>query len=628
MKPSNVLPLAAAIGLASATHAVQAAPAAVDETMIVTANRVETPITDVLAPVSVITAADIEALQITNMNEVLSRMTGVDTTTSGGPGSNNSIYIRGGNTVHTLVLIDGVRVNSATLGQTQIELLDLSNVERVELVRGPASALYGADAVAGVLQVFTKKQQADTLTLKAEFGSQEWSRTGFRAGFGNDDTHLTLGATHEAMNGFDRRETDTFGNDDDDNYRNTQFNASFTHNWTQNHTFRATYMLNEGHSEIDSICRNGSFAQVACLPFADTRQEVLNLEELWQVNDSLRLQAQIARTIDETDNGDDLVTGEEVSGSDSAFETTKDTYAVQAHWNLNEKVALTAGGEYYNDEVESTNAYLDDERDNVAWFVQGQFDLGNHNIQLGLRNDDNEAYGSHTTQTLAWGYRLNDQLRLIASWGTAFRAPTFNDLYWPENPFGVGNPDLDPEESENSELALKFAQGPHRANLAVYRNRVDGMINWAPVIPFDFGGQWTPSNLDDVLVEGFEVDYAFSQGAWSASVNYAWTDAVDLAIDDPLPNRPRKTFNADIDYGFGNWQLGAGLRLRGDRTTRDWQTPTLPGFGVLDLRANYRFSETLRIDASLTNVLDKEYTQHVGYNEQGRGFKVGVSYSL
>lgn len=613
MKKFTLLPLVASLSAIAA-----ASDSKIDETMIVTANRTETPISQVLSPVSVITASDIERLQITQMTDLLSRMTSVESLSSGGPGSTNGIFIRGGNTDHTLVLVDGVRMNSATNGSTSLELLDLSNIERIELVRGPASSLYGSDALSGVLHIITKDSQEETLTLSADYGSQDWAKTSVRAAGGNDTTTWVLGLSHETFDNFDRREIDTASNDDNDNYRNSQINASLKHQWVDGVSTKVTYQLNKGESERDESCAT------SCLHYSDHRQELLNIENNWQVDDALLLKAQIARSVDFTENADDVT-----PATGSFFKTTKDTYLLQANYTLNENVQWVLGSEYYNDKVKSSSDFLATSRENMAWFGQMVVDLGDFDVQLGLRNDDNEAFGSHNTQSLALGYQVSDTSKVIASWGTAFRAPTFNDLYWPENQYGVGNVDLTPEESENMELAFKYSDNGHRFNAAIFKNRIDGLIDWAPVIPGDFFGQWTPSNLADVRIKGFELEYGYVNGALSSNINYSWTDADDLATDDRLKNRARRVFNADVDYTVMQaLVVGASLRARSERYTNNRSNPELPGFGTVDLRANYQATDSVLVDASVTNIFDKEYVVREGFNEQGIGFKVGVTYRM
>ena len=295
MKKFTLLPLVAGLSVIAS-----ASDSKIDETMIVTANRTETPISKVLSPVSVITSADIERLQITQMTDLLSRMTSVESLSSGGPGSTHGIFVRGGNTDHTLVLVDGVRMNSATNGSTSVELLDLSNIERIELVRGPASSLYGADALSGVLQIITKDSQEETFTLRADYGSQDWAKTTVRATGGNDTTTWALGLSHETFDDFDRREIDGFLNGDDDNYRNSQISANLRHQWAENVSTKVTYQLNKGESERDNNCKNSSRVEVPCQPYSDHRQELLNIENNWQVDERLLLKAQIARSVDIT----------------------------------------------------------------------------------------------------------------------------------------------------------------------------------------------------------------------------------------------------------------------------------------------------------------------------------------
>ena len=623
MKNLILLPLAVSFSVAATAQTTQ-----VDETMVVTANRIEVPLTQVLAPVSVLTSADIERLQITQITDLLSRMTGMEAVSTGGAGSANGIFVRGGDTKHTLVLVDGVRVSSATLGSSALQFLDLSNIDRVELIRGPASSLYGADAISGVLQIITKKSQAETLVVSAGVGSQGWSRMGARVSAGNEQTRVTLGVSREQLNDFDRRELNTFLNGDDDKYRNVQLTTGVTHAWSEKVFSRVSYQLDKADIESDNSCLDAFWSEVACQPFSDNRLEVLNISNSWQLTDEFSLIAQAARSVDSSNNGDYVALASVVEGSDSRIKTTRDSYSLQSNYKVDDALGVVVGAEYYNDKVKSSNDYLATSRDNMAWFGQLRYSLGDHSVQLGLRTDDNEAFGTHNTQSVTWGYQIDHQLRLIASWGTAFRAPSFNDLYWPADPYGIGNPALSPEEGENVDLAIKYNGEHHRASATIFRNTVDGLINWAPVDPNNFYGQWTPSNIDDARMEGFELEYGYVAGSWSANANYSWTDAEDTGKGTRLNDRARRLFHADLDYVADRLTLGASLIAKGDRFSDVANTRRVPGFAVVDVRVGYELNAGLDLSASLTNAFDREYVQREGFNEQGRGFKLGVTYKM
>jgi len=622
MKSFALLPLVAAVSLS----AVAATP--VDETLVVTANRMATPISEVLAPVSVMTAADIERLNISQMSELLSRMASIETPTSGGVGTTTSVFVRGGNTNHTLVLLDGVRINSATLGSTALQHLDVSNIESVELVRGPASSLYGADAVSGVLQIISKKVAGKHFTVSSELGSNDWQSTHVRLGNGNDTTQWSLALGYEELGGFDRSTLDTFHNDDEDSYRNTQLSGNLSHQWNDAVSSRFSVQHNDGETESDNECLNGFYAEVACKPYAEFKQELYNLDNTWQVNDSLLLKAQLAHSVDTSKNFDDVASAAEVAGSDSYMITRKDTLVLQGDYRFSDTLALVLGGEYITDEVESSSAYSSTERDNKAFFGVLNYDLGKHSLQVGLRSDDNEAFGRHTTESVAWGYQLAESLRLIASWGTAFRAPTFNDLYWPEDPYGRGNAALSPEESENTELALKYSGENQTFSAAVFKNNIDGLIEWAPVDANDPWGQWQPSNVDNAQIEGFELDYAVTLDQFTATANYTWLDADNENTDKRLINRARRQLNVDLDYAVAAWRYGLSLKARSDFYADINNTRRYGGYGVVDLRSHYALTPQLNLSASLINIFDKELTERENFADAGRGFKVGFSYSL
>ncbi len=579
------------------------------EPIVVTASRVVQTADETLASVTVIDREEIEKQQAVSVPDLLRGVPGLVVSNSGGPGSPSSLFLRGTNSDHVLVMIDGVKVGSPTLGTTPFEHIPVEQIERIEIVRGPRSSLYGSEAVGGVVQIFTRR------------GGGEWSPS-FSLGGGRYGTYKGSAALsggggsawfNATLSGVDTRGFNACDGEpgvagcftrepDTDGYRNLSGSLRAGYRFDNGTEVDTHWLRTEGDTEFDGDFQNES----------ETVQQVLGAGVRLSPTDIWALSLKAGRSRDDSDNFKDGVFS-------TRFETERDTVSLQNDISVAEDHLLTLGLDYQDDRVGGSTAYPVTSRDNNGLFGQYLRRFGLHDIQASLRGDDNEQFGSHTTGGLAWGYEFADGLRLTASYGTAFRAPTFNQLYFPD----FGNPDLRPEESESIELGLSGRVGWGNWSLNAYQTDLDDLI------AFD-ANTFAPGNIEAARIRGLEavVDARFLD--WDLGANLTLLDPLNRGSgpnrDNLPPRRAEWSLRVDLDRAFGRFSLGATLLAVGRRYDDIANTLELDAYATVDLRAEYRLAQAWRIQARADNLFDEDYETASFYNQPGRSLFLTLRY--
>lgn len=603
------LSVSVALGLCYGTLA-SAQDSASSEEMLVTASRIEQSAIKVLASTSVITEEDIQRSQAVSLPDVLQRLPGISIDHNGGLGANAAIRMRGTESDQVLILIDGVRTSSASNGATALQHIPVDQIERIEVVRGPRSSLYGAEAMGGVIQVFTKRGSDDARSFSpnahVEYGSHETAiaSAGFSGKAGDTRYNFQLG--HKDSDGMNRTVGSTGADTDDDGYRESNLSTAVEHRFNNNVSAGFSYLLSQGTTEFDG----GS---------ADDETEFEN--ESISTFLSAALSKQLSTRIELGRYRDD----QETLGSfNNIFNTKRKSALLQTDYALTGEQTLTAGFEYYVDAVNSSEGFTEDERDNEAVFVQYLANLGRFSVQSSLREDDNEAFGNATTGSLALGVTLASQTTVSLSYGTAFKPPTFNDLYYPFTDFGfgytfVGNPDLDPEESETLELAVRSRIDQVSLSLAVYKTNIDDLIVSAGS---------TMDNIDESDILGAEASLQMPVLGWSLDFSVEYVDAVDADTDKRLEYRPRGKATLDLYRQFGRWDVTLCWLTEGSRVTGG---NDLGGYNVTDLKVGYNASNALTVGFNVGNIFDNDYTlidSFRTYRTEGQTAAVFARYAL
>ncbi|WP_020394751.1 TonB-dependent receptor domain-containing protein [Thiolinea disciformis] len=586
--------------------------------VVITAGRKAEPETQTIIPVTVFTRAQIERSQVNSLPELLAQVPSLNVQTKGGFGKQSSIFLRGTNSNHVLVLVDGVRAGSATLGLTSFEYIPLDQVERIEVVRGPRSSLYGSEAIGGVIQIFTRKgSTTKKLTPKASIGAGSSStykaNVGFSAG-SVEDSWFNVNVATERSKGIDvlgsypLYPSGTGYEKDRDGYRMNSITLNAGKRFAKDIETEFHVLKTQGDSDYD-----GSFENET-----DFKQQVVSGKISAPVHQRVKLSAQVGESRDWQKQYKDAV-------YTSLFETKRDNASLQADIRLGEKGSLSLGLDRLEDQVASNSTYAKTNRTTTGVFTAYQQQFGANSVDASLRRDDNEQYGGQTTGGLAFAHDFGNGLRATASYATAFKAPTFNDLYYPYD----GNPNLKPEKGRNVELGLSQKLDSWDWGAQVFQNRISDLIEWQQVSPDD-PYTWKPMNVAAARIRGVELSTSKKLGQWRVSAN-ATLQQPDVTkgsnANKQLLYRPERLLNLNLDRRLGNqWEVGSTLHAESQRFTDPANVTTVAGFGTVDLRARYQINRDWVLSTKLGNILDKDYESSKGYHQQGRNAFVSLNY--
>jgi vitamin B12 transporter len=603
------LALALAAGFAAPVCA-DSLPVFVGETIVVTPTGTGQPLAAPLQHTSVITRADIESSAALDLATLLRQESGVEIAQTGGPGSQAAIRIRGSESDHVLVLIDGVRVNSASTGATALDQLMLDEVERIEIVRGNVSSVYGSEAIGGVVQIFTRRG-AGTIrpTVTVGIGTDDTRKLAASIGGALGDTRLHLGVARNQTDGFSSARAEFVptpfvfapADVDDDAYENTTFNLALSHRLSQDHSIGLTGFRSDGDTAFDGVFSNHSEQTLTALSVYS--------ENRWLPGWQSRIQA--SQGSDHLNVDLDGVPGD-------SFRTRNR----QLVWHNTVDAgpgALRLGVEGLWQRFDSNQAYAEDARRVGSALAGYTMALGAHEAQFNLRHDDTSDVGGATTGLIGYGYRLTPVLRVSGSYSTAFRAPTFNELY---GPFG-SNPALDPERARSAELGLTYNGTLGLARVTAFATRTRDLIIFpAPT--------FTATNVDRAENRGIEVSWQGALAGFDTRAAFTAQNPEDAATGLGLLRRAERFGSVSLGGGLGDtldWRaevLASGARPDIHATT--FARTTVPGYAVLNLNLGWRPAHDWKLTGKLLNVFDKDYSLVHGYNTQGRALFVELAY--
>ncbi|WP_028112432.1 TonB-dependent receptor domain-containing protein [Ferrimonas kyonanensis] len=596
--------------LSLALCASYAATAAPDyETIVVTADRFDSAPEQQLAVVNTIERVEIEELAPISVVDILERLPGLSVTRTGGGGQSANISIRGSESDHVLVLIDGVRISSATLGSVSFSSLAPEQVERIEVVKGSRAAVWGSDAIGGVVQIFTRRLEGGQWYASGAVGSNNYSRLSAGAGISHGDGRTSLTISSDQSDGFDvKRDSET----DDDGYERITAGITGEQSLSEQWQLNWSGQYNTGNYEYDN--------SVPYSNEADYDNFFWNLEAQYDNNDfSSKLSAGQAR-----DYNDNFRDGQPAH---SIYETRRDQLSWINQYQASSGLTLSGGVDYYNESVRGD--YAEDERDVVGVFALARADLGAWLLEGVVRYDDVENIDSEVSYNTSVAYRFNDQWRLSASYGTAFKAPTFNDLYWPEQ----GNPELVSETSENVDLTLNYAGNGYNAYISVFQNKVDDLINWAKTGEQDDNGWdiYKPFNVDKATLKGLELGSDFELFGLQHQLAYTYLDAEDDSKGEQLEGRSEHEFDYSAAYVLSQWDLRVDYHYQGKRNDGDTNYDGNPDFispyHKVDVSVGYAFTQGWKVRLKANNLLDEEVISNGSYYGPGAEWYLSLSYS-
>ncbi|MGY3266973.1 TonB-dependent vitamin B12 receptor [Lysobacter sp. HA35] len=583
------------------------------DTVVVTANRAPVAVRDVLAPVEVIDRAEIERSQARSLPDLLRGRAGISIGNQGGLGKLTTLFMRGSESDHVLVLVDGVRMGSATSGLVAFQDIPVELIDRIEIVRGPRSSLYGSEAIGGVIQIFTKRDTG-ALTPRMSIGAGSRDTYEASAGFGGRVGRGWLGAdySHQETRGFDSCRgffdpvtfdgAGCFTNEPDrDGYTRDALSLRGGIDIADGWKADANALRAEGDNEYDGFYNRSKVVQ-----------QVIGGGVTWTPSSNASLRLQAGRNRDASDN----FSGATFQGD---FASNRDTASLQGDFTVAEGQRLSAGAEWQRDRIDGTTPYALKQRIDRAGFVQYQGDFGALDLQASVRHDDNQQFGGHSTGNLAFGVAFASQWRVTLGAGTAFKAPTFNELYYP----CCSNSALQPESSRTIEAGVAWSGAVSGARLDLYQTTVDDLISYS-------AASLRPENISRSRLRGAELSGNTTLAGWTASGSISWVDAKnrsDGLSGFLLPRRARESARLDLDHDFGAFRFGITGAGEGARYDDLGNTRRLGAFATFDLRAEYAFTPALRLQARVENVFDRTYETVEYYRQPGRGLFVTLRYA-
>ena len=591
----------------------------VAEPLVVTSGRLAEPQAQATAATTVFKRDDIERLQVSSVTELLERVPGLSVVRTGGAGSQTGVFLRGTSTAQTLVLVDGQRIAAASSGTSSLEFLAPEQIERIEVVRGARSALYGSDAIGGVIQIFTRQGDGQGLKPYARLatGSDSTYQRSLGLSGGDKRTRFHLGAALDESAGIDATRDGFGANGDDDASRNRSLSLNLSHRFNDNLQVGLSALDQRGQVEYDDVF-------TGLLPTTDFQVSSLSGFIDGRLNERWSSRLGIGHSKDQRDTGDDSL-----AAPDYSF-FTYTTYRDSASWvntlTLSDNQQILAGADWYEDRLHSSTAFAEDSRWNRAAFLQHRYTGDTFSTELGLRHDDNQQFGRENTWNAALTLPLNSANDLILSYSEGFRAPTFNDLYDP----WAGNPDLQAERSKSYEIQWRSRYSDTGSlQTSVYRTDIEDAIV-ANEVSF-----YVPQNVQHAWINGFEAAVQQELFGWQGNLALALIDPRDRASGHTLLRRAKRTLSLDLDRRFGDVSLGAGWRAVSGRYDDADNEIEMSGYGLLSFRAAWQAMPELGLSLKLDNLLDKDYAEatystpngRFGYNSAGRTALFAVTWT-
>lgn len=592
--------------------------------VVISANRQVQARNDSSAANTVFTRADIDRLQPTSVTDLLSRVPGVQVAPTGGRGSLPGIFIRGTKAAQSLVLVDGQRIANTTTGDSGLQYLNVDQIERVEVLRGSRSVIYGSDAIGGVIQVFTRRNAEQGLQprLKLGFGSnQTWERSLGLSG-GDEHTRFNLGASLDETAGINASHASFPSDGDHDAYRNQSISLNLSHLFSDELEVGFNLLDNRGKSEYDNSYGryNGATGQsVGQKPYTDYTVSSASGYVDAKLNETWQSRLELGHSENRDTKRDTL------SDDFSVFNTYRDSVNWQNDLTLNEQNNLIVGGDWYEDRFHGSTTFTENSRWNRAAFVQHRFHSEWFSTELGLRRDQNQQFGSQNSWSGTLTVPVNPDNDLLLSYSEGFRAPTFNDLYYPDTQYS--NPNLQPETSKSYELQWRSQlTDSTRVEASLYRTDL------SDAIILDAG---KPQNVASARINGFEASLKQEVFGWQGNLGLSLIDPRDRDSGHTLARRARRTLNLDLDRQFDKLGVGASWQAISSSYDDEANRNRLGGYALLGLRSSWALNREVSLSLKVDNVLDRSYARakysYLGeaqnYREEGRVWMVGLTWT-
>ena len=583
--------------------------------VFVTATRTSIPKKNVIADITLISEEEIKLAGSSSLPELLQRQPGIEISNNGGQGKVSTLFLRGASSTHSVILLDGIRIDSATAGLTAIENIPLSQIEKIEIVRGPASSLYGQDAIGGVIQIFTKKG-LNGFKPYISFGYGKYNTSIAQGGIrgGDDTTSYAINLSSQNSRGFSAFEPNTnpaatanIYNLDKDGYRNKSVSASLSHKINEKLDINFQYFLSQGKNKYDNRFANSD----PSIDWKNTQdQESLSGTVNSQLTNYWKSSFRVGLGID-----DYVEKQRYISGATREVDNVYKTIQNQITWQNDLILPLGSLVLLYDKLDQKINvtdtSYSKKDRQNDAYMIGYNLNQANHNFQANVRKDFNSVYRDATTGNIGYSYAINSNWSIASSFGTAFRSPTFNYLY----AGSYANPDLQPEKSKNIEAQLKYQSDAEFFSFVTFKNKITDFII------SDGTTGYRPYNINTAEIYGATVSSSHFMNHFQVKSSFTVQSPMNESADKYLPRRSNFFGTVGLNYFIQNWNLGFEATGSGNRYNDAANLFNIPGYIKTNLFADYQINKNLTMNARVDNVLGKNYTYAYEGNPTTDGFR-------
>ena len=602
-----VAPLVGAITIACASTTTFAEQAnsqdvVILDPIVVTASKIATKASDVPARITVISQDEIQKNPALNLNDLVKQEAALNTVQSGGLGQTTSIFTRGTNSNHTLVLKDGAALTEGINGKNNTELLELSDVSQIEILKGPASVQYGSDAIGGVIQLLTDTPDRNSVFLTGLYGENNTYKAILGADLFQNGFYAQIRGQRLESDGSQVLNTQ----DEDEKAAYDQKGYSAKVGYTQdNFNTSVSISENQGVNQYLDFTAGTNTAK------RDFKNQLVNWLGQYQINDALKINARYSNYQDQATY---------IETYSYAYDSERNEGDINLNWAFSPTQNVLLGVSTQDTDV--TYDYLDGEQSlgSTGYYLQHQYNGERVHTQAGIRLEDDDQFGQHTVGQVAGRFQIAPLTSIYANIGTAFKAPTAYQLY----AAGYGNQDLEPEESVSYEIGLdqQFDYGLS-AFASVYYTEVENLIGTNVA--------WQYVNIKDANMTGGELGLKWKNDQLFASAEYAYVKTEDESTGLELIRRPRQTLTLTAGYDDGTYGVNTSLVAHSDAKAQDTENSIIvPGYATVDLNAFWNVNPNLKLFTNIQNIGDVKYkavysSTDTWYVDGGRQANVGVT---
>jgi vitamin B12 transporter len=583
-------------------------------TVVITATRTPELADQSLSAVAVIDSREIARRQALSLQELFQGEAGIQINNNGGLGKVSSVYLRGTEAEEVLVLVDGIRMGSVSLGTTAFQYVPVDQIDHIEIVRGPRSSVYGSEAIGGVIQIFTRGPadgfRSEASAARGSHSTQSY--TGALAGKA-EGLGYSVAASYLDSDGYPNCRGIPYPpgggcyvlDPTPDGYHNASGSARLRYDLTDEADVEASVLHAQGGTRYAGLVSNHE----------DFIQQAVTVGGHWSPVAALKLTVLAGRSRDEAQESLNLAIT-----PGTRFDTTRDNASVQADWHLAARQLLSLGSDYLRDQLSSDTPFPVTSRRIVGVFGIYQGAIGREQWSVSARHDKNQQFGERSTGSLAWGHRFDGGLKLMASYGSAFRAPSFDDLYFP----GFGNPALRAETSRTAEVGIDQRLAAGTWSLHAFETRVHDLIG--------FDANFVAANTDEARIRGIEAQDAGTLGAWHATLTAGWLDPRNRTRGSPnydnlLPGRARATAHFELAHESRQLRIAGRVNVAGPRFNDLANTAPLGGYGTVDLLVEWRPTHHWSVQGKAANLTDRRYELTLYYPQDRRNYLLSIRYT-